>query len=85
LSRLPEVFNEQLCSVAQRWRIPCVALALLDQEDQGWMIYSQYANHDAPLFWHAGQRLGTCLDSLNGTTPLSLQAPYGRGEHPRLH
>ncbi|KQM49430.1 PAS domain-containing sensor histidine kinase [Pseudomonas sp. Leaf15] len=85
LSRLPEVFNEQLCSVAQRWRIPCVALALLDQEDQGWVIYSQYANHDAPLFWHTGQRLGTCLDSLNGTTPLSLQAPYGRGEHPRLH
>ncbi|OAE10821.1 PAS domain-containing sensor histidine kinase [Pseudomonas simiae] len=85
LSRLPEVFNEQLCSIAQRWRIPCVALALLDQEDQGWMIYSQYANHDAPLFWHTGQRLGTCLDSLNGTTPLSLQAPYGRGEHPRLH
>ncbi|NVZ67587.1 PAS domain-containing sensor histidine kinase [Pseudomonas costantinii] len=85
LTRLPEVFNEQLCSVAQRWRIPCVALALLDQDDQGWLIYSQYANHDAPLFWHTGQRLGTCLDSLDGTTPLSLQAPYGRGEHPRLH
>ncbi|KAF2408325.1 His Kinase A (phospho-acceptor) domain-containing protein [Pseudomonas antarctica] len=85
LSRLPEVLNEQLCSVAQRWRIPCVALALLDQEDQGWVIYSQYANHDAPLFWHTGQRIGTCLDSLNGTTALSLQAPYGRGEHPRLH
>ncbi len=85
LSRLPDVFNEQLASVAQRWRIPCVALALLDQEDQGWVIYSQYANHDAPLFWHDGQRLGTCLDSLNGTAPQSLQAPYGRGEHPRLH
>ncbi|MGR3886925.1 ATP-binding protein [Pseudomonas sp. 1152_12] len=85
LSRLPEVFNEQLCNVAQRWRIPCVALALLDQEDQGWVIYSQYANHDAPLFWHPGQRLGTCLDSLNGTSTLNLQAPYGRGEHPRLH
>ncbi|AZE87375.1 PAS domain-containing sensor histidine kinase [Pseudomonas orientalis] len=85
LGRLPDVFNEQLCSVAQRWRIPCVALALLDQEDQGWVIYSQYAHHDAPLLWHSGQRLGTCLDSLNGTTPLSLQAPYGRDEHPRLH
>lgn len=85
LSRLPEVFNEQLSSVAQRWHVPCIALALLDQEDQGWMIYSQYANHDAPMFWHTGQRLGTCLDSLNGTTALSLQAPYGRGEHPRLH
>ncbi|AZE82062.1 Sensory box histidine kinase [Pseudomonas orientalis] len=85
LSRLPDVLNEQLCSVAQRWRIPCVALALLDQEDQGWVIYSQYAHHDAPQFWHTGQRLGTCLDSLNGTTPLSLQAPYGRDEHPRLH
>ncbi|MGY2231386.1 PAS domain-containing protein [Pseudomonas tolaasii] len=85
LSRLPDVFNEQLSSVAQRWRIPCVALALLDQEDQSWSIYSQYANHDAPLFWHTGQRLGTCLDSLDGTTPLSLKAPYGRGDHPRLH
>ncbi|AVE06940.1 PAS domain-containing sensor histidine kinase [Pseudomonas palleroniana] len=85
LSRLSEVFNEQLCSVAQRWRIPCVALALLDQEDQGWQIYSQYANHDAPQLWHTGQRLGTCLDNLNGTTPLALKAPYGRGEHPRLH
>ena len=85
LNRLPDVFNEQLCSVAQRWHIPCVALALLDQEDQGWVVYSQYAQHDAPLFWQPGQRLGTCLDSLNGTTPLSLQAPYGRGEHPRLH
>lgn len=85
LSRLPDVFNEQLSSVAQRWRIPCVALALLDQEDQGWRVYSQYANHDAPLFWHTGQRLSTCLDSLNGTTPLALKAPYGRGEHPRLH
>ncbi|WP_426134731.1 ATP-binding protein [Pseudomonas sp. PWP3-1b2] len=85
LSRLPEVLSEQLAAVAQRWRIPCVALALLDQEDQGWSIYSQYANHDAPLLWQTGQRLGTCLDSLNGTTPLSLKAPYGRGDHPRLH
>ncbi|UOB24693.1 PAS domain-containing protein [Pseudomonas orientalis] len=85
LSRLPDVFNEQLCSVAQRWRIPCIALALGDQEDQGWVIYSQYAHHDAPLLWHIGQRLGTCLDSLNGTAPLSLQAHDSRGEHPRLH
>ncbi|PKH15787.1 MULTISPECIES: ATP-binding protein [Pseudomonas] len=85
LSRLPDVFNEQLCSVAQRWRIPCIALALHDQEDQGWVIYSQYAYHDAPLFWHTGQRLGTCLDGLEGTAPLSLQTLYGRGEHPRLH
>ncbi|WP_248732304.1 ATP-binding protein [Pseudomonas sp. MWU13-2517] len=85
LSRLPEVFNEQLCSVAQRWRIPCVGLALLDQEDQGWRVYGQYANHDAPQLWHTGQRLGTCLDSLNGTAPQALKAPYGRGEHPRLH
>jgi PAS domain S-box-containing protein len=85
LSRLTDVFNEQLCSVAQRWRIPCIALALHDQEDQGWVIYSQYAYHDAPLFWHTGQRLGTCLDGLEGTAPLSLQTLYGRGEHPRLH
>ncbi len=85
LSRLPDVFNDQLCSVAQRWRIPCIALALVDQEDQAWVIYSHYAQHDAPQLWHTGQRLGACLDSLDGTVPLSLHAACGHGEHPRLH
>ncbi|QLG91148.1 PAS domain-containing protein [Pseudomonas yamanorum] len=85
LTRLPEVFNEHLRSLAQRWHIPCVALALLDQQDQGWLIYSQYTAHDAPTLWQTGQRLGTSLDSVNGNTSLSLNVGQGRSEHPRLH
>lgn len=83
LTRLPEVFNEHLRSLAQRWRIPCVAMALLDEEDQGWRIYSHYAAHDAPALWQTGQPLGTSLDSANGNTPLSLAQE--RGDNPRLH
>ncbi|KAA0942052.1 PAS domain S-box protein [Pseudomonas sp. ANT_H14] len=85
LARLPQVFNEHLRSLAQRWKIPCVALALLDEQDQGWLVYSQYVAHDAPALWQTGQRLGTSLDSVNGNTPLSLAVGQGRSEHPRLH
>ena len=83
LTRLPEVLNEHLRSLAQRWRIPCVALALLDADDQGWRVYNQYAAHDAPALWQAGQHLGTSLDSASGNTPLSLA--QGRDDNPRLH
>ncbi|KGE68961.1 MULTISPECIES: PAS domain-containing sensor histidine kinase [Pseudomonas] len=82
LARLPEVFNEHLRSLAQRWRIPCVAMALLDEENQGWRIYNSYAAHDAPALWQTGQSLGTSLDSANGNMPLSLA--QGRGDNPRL-
>lgn len=82
LARLPEVFNEHLRSVAQRWRIPCLALALLDEEDQHWRIYSHYAAHDAPALWRTGQHLGTSLDSVSGNTPLSLAQQ--RSDNPRL-
>ena len=85
LGRLPEVFNEHLRSLSQRWRIPCVAVALLDEDDQGWRIYSQYAAHDAPALWQTGQRLGTRLDSLNGNAPLRLDTARGRSDNPRLH
>ncbi|MFL1419776.1 PAS domain-containing protein [Pseudomonas fildesensis] len=84
LSRLPDVLNEHLCSLAQRWHIPCVALALLDDESQGWQIYSYYAAHDAPALWQTGQRLGTSLDSVNGNAPLSLDIAQGRSDNPRL-
>lgn len=83
LSRLPEVFHEHLRSLAQRWRIPCVALALLDDENQGWRIYSHYSAHDAPTLWQPGQHLGSSLDSVNGNAPLSLAK--GRSDNPRLH
>jgi len=83
LSRMPEVLNEQLRSLSQHWHIPCVALALLDDETQGWRVYSQYAGHDAPTLWQTDQPLGTSLDSVNGNVPLSL--PNGRSDNPRLH
>ncbi|WLH69132.1 PAS domain-containing sensor histidine kinase [Pseudomonas sp. FP2309] len=85
LSRLPEVFNEHLRSLAQRWHIPCVALALLDEEDQGWRVYSGYAAHDAPALWQTGQHLGTCLDSANGNATLRMDTLRGRSDNPRLH
>ena len=81
-SRLHHVFSEHLRSVAQRWSIPCVAMALLDEDDQGWRIYSQYAAHDAPALWQTGQHLGTSLDSINGNTPLSLDIAQGRSDNP---
>jgi len=84
-SRLPEVLNEHLRSLAQRWHIPCVALAILDEQDQSWLIYAQYAAYNAPALWQTGQRLGTSLDSVNGNTPLSLGVSQGHSEHPRLH
>jgi len=79
LGRLPEVTVEQLQELAQRWGIPCVALALLDQ-GQGWQVHRSFAVRSAPLLWQAGQRLGTALDSLNGMAPVQLNP----SEHPRL-
>ena len=84
LMRLPEVLTEQLQGLAQRWHIPCVAIALLDDQEQGWLIHSQYNAHDAPQLWQTGQPLGTSLDSLSGNTPLRLNVAHGFSEHPRL-
>jgi PAS domain S-box-containing protein len=70
--------------IAQRWHIPCLALALLDDEEQGWQIYQQYRAHDAPILWHDGQRLGTPLDSLNGAVPQRIGAHHGLDEHSRV-
>ena len=80
LSRLPEMLGEQLQCLAQRFHIPCIALALLDEQEQGWQIHQHYAAVDAPQLWRNGQRLGTGLDSLNGSAPQCLN-PL---EHPRL-
>ncbi len=85
LARLPEVLEDNLQSIAQRWQIPCVAIALLDDQDQGWLIHSHYRAHDAAALWHDGQALGTTLDSLDGKTPLSVTLNQGHSEHPRLH
>jgi PAS domain S-box-containing protein len=80
LSRLPDVLADQLQSLAQRFHIPCIALALLDEDEQGWQIHQHYAGLDAPRLWQNAQRLGTGLDSLNGSAPQALN-PI---EHPRL-
>ncbi|QHF42855.1 PAS domain-containing sensor histidine kinase [Pseudomonas sp. S35] len=84
LARVPEVLEDNLHSIAQRWQIPCVAIALLDDQDQGWLIHSHYRAHDAPALWHNGQSLGAALDSLDGQTPLNLTLNHGHSEHPRL-
>ena len=80
LTRLPEMLGEQLQSLAQRFQIPFIALALLDEQGQGWQIHQHYAALDAPQLWQNGQRLGTGLDSLSGSTPQHLTLR----EHPRL-
>ena len=80
LTRLPEMLTDQLQCLAQRFHIPCIALALLDEQEQGWQIHQHFAGFDAPQLWHTGQRLGTGLDSLNGSAPQLLNPV----EHPRL-
>lgn len=80
LTRLPEMLAEQLQSLAQRFQIPCIALALLDEQELGWQIYQHYVTLDAPQLWQNGQRLGTGLDSLSGSAPQHLTPR----EHPRL-
>lgn len=81
LSRLPDVLVEQLQQLARHFQIPCLAVALLDDQEEGWQIHQHYAAFDAPQLWQNGQRLGTGLDSLNGSAPQHLT----HGEHPRLH
>lgn len=80
LARLPEVLTEQLQCVAQRFQIPSIAIALLDEQGDGWQVLHHYTAFDAPGLWHDNQRLGTRLDSLNGSAPQQLS----RSEHPRL-
>jgi len=84
LTRLPEVLGDVLQTIAQSWHIPCVAIAVLDEQDQGWRIQGHYASHDAPALWSQGQALGTSLDSLGGTAPVSLNVNRGHSDHPRL-
>jgi len=80
LVRLPDVLLDQLQVLAQRFHIPCVAVALLDEQAQGWQIHQQYAALDAPKLWQNAQRLGTGLDSLNGSVAQHLTP----AAHPRL-
>ncbi|MCP1441841.1 PAS domain S-box-containing protein [Pseudomonas sp. GGS8] len=80
LTRLPEVLAEQLQGLALRFQIPCMAMALLDEQAEGWLIHQHYTAFDAPRLWDINQRLGTGLDSLNGSVPQQLTP----SEHPRL-
>ncbi|MFG6204529.1 PAS domain-containing sensor histidine kinase [Pseudomonas retamae] len=83
-TRLPDIVGEQLQMIAQRWHIPCVALALLDDEEQGWQVYRRYRAHDAPNLWEDDQRLGTPLDSLSGAAPQRIGGQPGFDEHSRV-
>ncbi|MEO4013265.1 ATP-binding protein [Pseudomonas rossensis] len=80
LTRLPEVLVEQLQGLAQRFHMPCIAVALIDEQEEGWQIHQHYTAFDAPHLWQNAQRLGTGLDSLNGSAPQCLTP----AEHPRL-
>ncbi|MGY2290634.1 ATP-binding protein [Pseudomonas sp. SDO528_S397] len=84
LTRLPDVLQDALQVIAQGWHIPCVAIALLDEHDQGWMIQGHYTAHDAPALWRNGQNLGASLDSLGGAAPVSLTVNLSHSDHPRL-
>jgi PAS domain S-box-containing protein len=66
LDRLSAVVAEQLEELAQRYRIPCLALALPDASGTGWRIYAHYNAHTAPQLWQDDQRLGKDLDTLSG-------------------
>ncbi|NVZ82042.1 PAS domain-containing protein [Pseudomonas yamanorum] len=84
LARLPEVLQDTLQTVSQHWHIPSVALAVLDEAGQEWRIQGHYTSHDAPALWSNGQALGTSLDSLGATAPVSLEVHRGHSDHPRL-
>jgi hypothetical protein len=84
LARLPVIVGEQLQAIAQRWYIPCLALAVLDEKAQGWQIHRHYRAHDAPSLWQDGQSLGTALDSLNGSAPQQIGTHHGLDEHSRV-
>lgn len=84
LTRLPEVLLDTLQTISQHWHIPCVGVALLDEQGQEWCIQGCYSAHDAPALWHNGQALGASLDSLGGTAPVSLGVNRGHSDHPRL-
>ncbi|WP_435034613.1 PAS domain-containing protein [Pseudomonas neuropathica] len=80
LARLPDVLGEQLQRLSQHLHVPCLAVALLDEQGQGWQIHQHYAALNAPQIWREQQALGTSLDSLNGALPQRLLP----GEQPRL-
>ncbi len=67
VERLQTVAAEQMEELAQSYRVPCLALALPEPGGAGWRIYAHYNAHTAPHLWQDGQRLGTDLDSLDGT------------------
>ncbi|MFD2882658.1 hypothetical protein ACFS4T_04315 [Pseudomonas lini] len=62
LTRLPEVLAEQLQGLAQRFQIPCIAMALLDEQAEGWLIHQHYTAFDAPP---------ACGKSTNAWAPVS--------------
>jgi PAS domain S-box-containing protein len=80
LARLPDALGEQLQRLSQHLHIPCLAVALLDEQGLGWQIHQHYAALNAPCLWREQQPLGTALDSLDGASPQRLLS----SERPRL-
>ncbi|MFJ4250986.1 ATP-binding protein [Pseudomonas sp. NPDC089741] len=80
LARLPDALGEQLQRLSQQLHIPCLAVALLDEQGLGWQIHQHYTALNAPRLWREQQRFGTGLDSLNGAAPQRLLS----SEQPRL-
>ena len=80
-TRLSEVADEALQNVAQHGRVPCMALALRDESQPGWYLYSAYHAFDAPKLWTAGQMLGGLFDPLTGSSPQRVE----RDGNPRLN
>lgn len=72
IERLPQVVLESLQRVGQQWRVPCVALALRDETQPGWRLYSAYHAFDAPSLWTPGQALNEDLDSLSGLQRIEI-------------
>ena len=84
-SRLQAVVSDMLQQVAQLWHVPCVALALADNAQAGWTIYSAFHRHDAPALWEVDQPAGSALDSLYGQAPQRFEPLHGNREHSRLN
>jgi len=65
--RLHEVTQESLQRIGEQWQVPCIALALRQEGQPDWSLFSVYQAPGAPQWWGAGQSLGSALDSFSGT------------------
>ncbi|MCW2102173.1 UNVERIFIED_ORG: PAS domain S-box-containing protein [Pseudomonas psychrophila] len=67
MARLPQVTQESLQRIGEQWQVPCIALALRDEGQADWSLFSVYQAPGAAHLWEEGQSLGSALDSLSGS------------------